>query len=211
MFVCNLSSQSEIAKLQRSWPSSKGNIGVQSAPWLATSSTVLDVVSLPLALFASGNVSVRIADQLCKEKTLVLDGYQVPDLGSASSVRPTYKDSDFKIICPSGTGCLPVRADWLEMTESKLQLQESRDALAAIIKKHNDLFNPSGKLFTVAGKRELPNPDEKKDGVLLKHNDGDPKNEAELTAQDGPLITHEVDGQKLFITKSGQVWIWGAS
>ena len=84
--------------------------------------------------------------------------------------------------------------------------------LQEIVKKHDLVHNPSGKLFTPATRKrdaesELP----KDEGELLKTNPDDPKNSEELTAKDGPLITQEFEGQKLFITNSGQIWIWGES
>ena len=95
---------------------------------------------------------------------------------------------------------------------SKLQLTESKDVLQEIVKKHDLVYNPSGKLFTPATrKRELESADPKEGGELLKENPDDPKNSEELTAKDGPLITQQFEGQKLFITNSGQIWIWGES
>jgi hypothetical protein len=100
----------------------------------------------------------------------------------------------------------------MELTLSKLQLTESKELLQEIVKKHDVVHNPSGKLFTPATRKrdaesELP----KDEGELLKTNPDDPKNSEELTAKDGPLITQEFEGQKLFITNSGQIWIWGES
>ena len=154
----------------------------------------------------------RLVNQCCTEKVLILDNWTSPAAFSASSVRPAYRDEDFKLICPSSTGHMPIRADWLEMASSKLQLTESKDALQEIVKKHDVVHNPSGKLFIPASrKRELESADTMEGGELLKMNPDDPKNSEELTAKDGPLITQEFEGQKLFITKSGQIWIWGES
>ena len=156
----------------------------------------------------------RLVHQCCTEKALIIDNWTSPTAYSASSVRPAYRDDDFKLICPSSTGHMPIRADWLEVTLSKLQLTESNVVLKEIVKKHDLVHNPSGKLFTPAPrnpKRELESADPKDGGELLKTNPDDPKNSEELTAKDGPLITQEFEGQKLFITNSGQIWIWGES
>jgi hypothetical protein len=101
----------------------------------------------------------------------------------------------------------------LELTTSKLQLSESKDALQEIVKQHDLAHNPGGKLFTpaVTTKRELESPDPKIEGELLKENPDDPKNREELTAKDGPLITQDFEGQKVLITNSGQIWMWGYS
>ena len=154
----------------------------------------------------------RLVQQCCTEKVLIIDNWTSPTAYSASSVRPAYRDDDFKLICPSSTGHMPMRTDWMELTLSKLQLTESKELLQEIVKKHDVVHNPSGKLFTPATRKrdaesELP----KDEGELLKTNPDDPKNSEELTAKDGPLITQEFEGQKLFITNSGQIWIWGES
>ena len=155
----------------------------------------------------------RLVHQCCTEKVLLIDNWTSPTAYSASSVRPSYRDDDFKLICPSSTGHMPIRADWLELTMSKLQLSESKDALQEIVKQHDLAHNPGGKLFTpaVTTKRELESPDPKIEGELLKENPDDPKNREELTAKDGPLITQDFEGQKVLITNSGQIWMWGYS
>ena len=105
-------------------------------------------------------VKAQRVSQCCTEKVLILDNWTSPAAFSASSVRPAYRDEDFKLICPSSTGHMPIRADRLEMTSSKLQLTESKDALQEIVKKHDVVNNPSGKLFTPASrKRELESAD----------------------------------------------------
>ena len=154
----------------------------------------------------------RLVHQCCTEKVLIIDNWTSPTAYSASCVRPAYRDDDFKLICPSSTGHMPIRADWLELTMSKLQLTESKDMLQEIVKKHDLVHNPSGNMFTVATKkRELESADPKAGGEVLKENPDDPKNLEELTAKDGPLITQQFEGQKLFITSSVQIWIWGES
>ena len=56
---------------------------------------------------------------------------------------------------------MPMRADWMELTLSKLQLTESKEFVQEIVQKHDVAHNPSGLLFTPATRKrdaesELP-------------------------------------------------------
>ena len=157
----------------------------------------------------------RVMERLLKDKLFFLDGWNRPEAGSQGTPRPTYAETDFKVICPVASGHLPVRKEWLDMMMQKYTLESTRTMLEEHIAEHNKIHNPSGEAHdsTASNKRSASSAgldsQRQTHGTVLPEVPGAPKNEAELTQADGPLTVLETQGQKLYFTKSGRLWLWG--
>ncbi len=155
-----------------------------------------------------------IMKQLLMDKLFFLDGWTRPEAGPADTPRPTYQESDFKIICPVASGHLPIRKEWIDMMQGKYETESIKAELEDLIKKHNETHNPSGRPHEAGNNKRPassaglpPGPEHR--GTELPQEDGAPKNEAELAQSDGPLSMLECMGQKLYFTTSGHLWLWG--
>jgi hypothetical protein len=154
--------------------------------------------------------------QLLMDKLFFLDGWTRPEVGPSDTPRPTYQESDFKIVCPVASGHLPIRKEWIDMMQNKYENQSIKDELQEVIVKHNELHNPSGRPHDpVSGVNKraaseaglLAGPEIQ--GMELPREEGAPKNEAELAQSDGPLSKLQCMGQTLYFTHSGHMWLWG--
>ena len=159
----------------------------------------------------------RVMKQLLMDKLFFLSDWTRPDtVGPSEAPRPTYQESDFKIICPVASGHLPMRKEWINMMENKYVTQSIKDEVAELFKTHNATHNPSGKPHEAAGVKRpaseagLP-PGPGARGIELPQQEGAPKNEAELAQIDGngPLSKLQCMGQTLYFTASGHLWVWG--
>ena len=135
----------------------------------------------------------RVMKQLIMDKLFFLSDWTRPDtVGPSDTPRPTYQESDFKIICPVASGHLPARKEWINMMENKYETQSIKDEAAELIKMHNVTHNPSGQPHEAAGVKRpaseagLP-PGPEARGIELPQQEGTPKNEAELAQTDGLL------------------------
>ena len=59
--------------------------------------------------------------------------------------RPSYRESDFKLLSLVASGHLPLRQEWLELVEGKYSNDTAKLAFQALVKSHNETYNPSGK------------------------------------------------------------------
>ena len=156
----------------------------------------------------------RIMKNLLMEKLFFLDGWARPEAGSLDTPRPSYQESNFKIICPAASGHLPLRKEWIDMMQAKYESANMTTELEELMKNHNDTHNPSGKPHESASNKRsassagLPSASGDR-GIELQHEDGAAENVDELTKSDGPLAMLECFGQKLYFTKSGHMWVWG--
>ena len=158
----------------------------------------------------------RVMKQLLMDKLFFLDGWTRPEVGPSDTPRPTYQESDFKIVCPVASGHLPIRKEWIDMMQNKYENQSIKDELQEVIVKHNELHNPSGRPHDpassvnkrAASEAGLPAGPEIR-GIELPQEEGAPKNEAELAQSDGPLSKLQCMGQTLYFTHSGHMWLWG--
>lgn len=96
----------------------------------------------------------RYTNSLVRTGTLKLEGLDIRDLKEAGTQPPTYNEKSYKMTCPNAAGLLPLRQDWLDTMNERIQAKSSR--LQDIIKEHNKLVNPSG----VPYKGELKRPAE---------------------------------------------------
>ena len=158
----------------------------------------------------------QVMKKLLSEKLFILDGYQKPDAKIEEDPRPSYKESDYKIICPVASGHLPLRAEWLELYSTKYTEADIKEQFQALVDDHNKVHNPDGKPHVAADRKRtasvagLPGgpPDA---GVEIPEDSSAPKNVEELTSKDGPISMITVRGQQFHFTKSGHLWIYGTS
>ena len=160
--------------------------------------------------------SKQVMKTLLSEKVFILDGYQKPEAKTRDDPRPSYKESDYKILCPVASGHLPLRSEWLEMYNQKYTDADVKDQFQAIVADHNKMYNPNGKPHVAADRKRaasvagLPTGPQET-GTEIPEDSDAPKNVAELTAKDGPISMITVRGQQLHFTKSGHLWINGMS
>ena len=83
--------------------------------------------------------TVRLVERLNIAGYLQLPGFERRDLVTAT-VRPTYNEDDYMIM-PLGEASLPVRQSWLDSSDAKFT--KCQEQFHALIKEHNDKFNPS--------------------------------------------------------------------
>ena len=123
-----------------------------------------------------------------------------PEVGPANMPRPTYQESDFKIICPVASGHLPIRKEWIDMMQGKYENESIKAELEQLMKEHNSTYNPNGRPHEPGNNKRpassagLPSSPEDR-GTELPQEEGAPKNEAELAQSDGPLSKLECSGQ----------------
>ena len=84
--------------------------------------------------------TVRLVERLNIAGHLQLPGFERRDLVTAT-VRPTYNEDDYVITMPLGEASLPVRQSWLDTSDAKFT--KCQEQFHALIKDHNDKFNPS--------------------------------------------------------------------
>jgi len=150
--------------------------------------------------------------QLLLDKLFFLEGWTRPEVGPANMPRPTYQESDFKIICPVASGHLPIQKEWIDMMQGKYE-NDSIKAERQLMKEHKT-YTPSGRPHEPGNNKRpassdrLPSGPEDR-GTELPQEDGAPKNEAGRAQSDGPLSKLECSGQTLYFTQSGHVWVWG--
>ena len=101
------------------------------------------------------------------------------------------------------------------MMMQKYQHESTRTMLQERIDEHNKIHKPSGVAHDSAASNKRSassaglDSERQARATALPEDTGAPKNEAELTSADGPLSALECQGQKLYFTKSGHLWIWG--
>ena len=153
----------------------------------------------------------RVMQRLLMDTLFFLDGWERPEAGSHGTPRPTYAETDFKVICPVASGHLPVRKEWQDMMMQKYTNELVRTELQELIAEHNKIHNPSGDAHdsTASNKRSASSAGldagRQSHATKLPEDPGAPKNEAELAQADGPLNALECQGQKLYFTKSGHL------
>ena len=153
---------------------------------------------------------------LLEENLFFLTGWKKPVPVAPETPRPTYKESDYKIICPVASGHLPLRAEWLDLYNQKYTQEDSKEQFKAIVDEHNKLHNPDGKPHASADRKRTASaaglPGGPQDtGVEIPEDPSAPKTVADLTAKDGPVSMITIRGQQFHFTKSGHLWINGVS
>ena len=139
-----------------------------------------------------------------------MDGYQKADAMIEETTRPTYTESDYKIICPVASGQLPLRAEWLELYSQNYTEEDIKEQIQALVDEHNKVHNPDGIPHTTADHKRSASAaglSERETGVEIPEDASAPKNVTELTAKDGPISMITVRGQQFHFTKSGHLWI----
>ena len=160
--------------------------------------------------------SRQVMKKLLSEKLFVLDGYQKPDAKIEETPRPSYQESDYKIICPVASGHLPLRAEWLELHSQKYTEADIKEQLQAMVDEHNKVHNPDGKPHVAADRKRtasaagLPGRSQET-GEEIPEDSSAPRTVEELTAKDGPISMISVRGQQFHFTKSGHLWIYGTA
>ena len=76
----------------------------------------------------------RMVNNLWKDKVFFLEGRRHPEAGSHDVPRPSYQESDFKLLCPVASGHLPLRQEWLELMEGKYTNDTVKLAFRAFVK-----------------------------------------------------------------------------
>ena len=158
----------------------------------------------------------QVMKNLLEEKLFFLEDYQKPDAQVSETPRPTYKESDYKIICPVASGHLPIRAEWLDMYQQKYTEEDIKEQFKAMVDDHNKLYNPDGRPHASADKKRSASvaglPGRTQDiGLEIPEDPSAPKSAEELAAKDGPVSMITIRGQQLHFTKSGHLWINGVS
>ena len=158
----------------------------------------------------------QVMNNLLEEKLFFLEDYQKPDAQVSETPRPTYKESDYKIICPVASGHLPIRAEWLDMYQQKYTEEDIKEQFKAMVDDHNKLYNPDGRPHASADKKRSASvaglPGRTQDiGLEIPEDPSAPKSAEELAAKDGPVSMITIRGQQLHFTKSGHLWINGVS
>ena len=138
---------------------------------------------------------------------LVPDWKPLPDFRDTRT-GPKITDADFNIIHPAAAKNLPIRSDYMEMMDSRIQSPEAKTLWTKLVDEHNALWNQSGKSWD--GKRKAAGdvPEAAKKARLVEPSAGHPSNEKELEDKYGKCITIPFQkGLKLLVpTKGGSLW-----
>ena len=158
----------------------------------------------------------QVMKKLLSEKTFILDGYQKADAMIEDTPRPTYTESDYKLICPVASGHLPLRAEWLELYSQKYTEEDIKEQFQALVDEHNKVHNPDGQPHKASGRKRTASAaglldQSQETSADTPEGSSAPKNVAELTAKDGPISMITVRGQQFHFTKTGHLWIHGTS
>ena len=147
-----------------------------------------------------------------KEKRVVIDGWvPTPEKAEDGGQRPTYNLQSFELCFPSAVDLLPIRQTAFEMAEAKFTGQDARKRFMDIVEKHNKAWNPTGHVHGEKRAAEKPESSErptKQAKVIAPPSDG-PADLDGLEKQRGKYCIYETQGQKVAITLTGELWIFG--
>ena len=143
------------------------------------------------------------------EGILVVPNWKnLPDFKDCRTA-PKINDADFGILHPAAAKNLPVRAEFMEMMETRVQSPDAKAAWTKLVEEHNATWNPSGKVWD--SKRKAANATggaASKKPRLLDPQPEQPTTKEELEAKSGKCVVFPFlqDVQLLAPTQAGGLW-----
>jgi hypothetical protein len=153
---------------------------------------------------------LRVLGELIGEKLFSVQGF-VSDEFKDGGQRPTYTESDFKIVFPAANGGLPIRKEWIDLTKQKFKIAKYVEELGEMIKLHDVEFNPTGQPYDpTRGMARPPTAQAgRDDAVDLVSVPGSPETKEDLEKLVNIVASITHGGQIIHFTEVGGVWIWG--
>jgi hypothetical protein len=160
-----------------------------------------------VARWLQGQLRRKLHALATEGATLVPNWQQLPDFRDQRSA-PQLNPADFTILHPAAAKNLPIRAEVMDMMETRLQTPESKSQWQEIVKEHNESWNPSGKAWENKRKSEGTGAGAAKKARLVEHAAGQPETLAELEEKCGKCVTIPFEnGLQLFIpTDVAGIW-----
>ena len=144
------------------------------------------------------------------EGILVVPNWKnLPDFRDSRSA-PKINDADFSILHPAAAKNLPIRAEFAEVMETRVQSPDAKAAWTKLVEEHNATWNPSGKVWD--SKRKAANATGEavshKKPRLLDPQPDQPTTKEELEAKSGKCIVFPfLQGVQLLApTQAGGLW-----
>jgi hypothetical protein len=153
---------------------------------------------------------LRVLGELIKEKLFSVPGC-VSEEFKDGGLRPTYSESDFKVVFPAANGGLPIRQEWIDMTKQKFKIVKYLEELNDMIKQHDVEFNPTGQPYdpTRGLARPASSPAGRDNAAEVLSVPGSPQTKEELEKLVNIVASITHGGQIFHFTDVGGLWVWG--